>query len=319
MEVFRVAHLLYQLCIQGEITQIYQQLIRKEHRTAEEEAMLKSYQQRFFQKNEPFQHVDKWIANVVNCYHRYFIDVLTRRKDVSQAESDLLIGLGKSTFSHAQSMEEIEEELRQIFKEKGYSFVGGRTFPHYGPYIWQTTESKKVDVELLNEIETVQVFFLDDFLMLGWLDYATFGEIGAGGWASKEGIYCILPRYREYLNEDQYLVSFLKHEAQHINDYKHYPNLSGKELEYRAKLIELIYYSDHRLLERLIHQAINNDIPHNYASYQIMQQLSTFFFKKNEQKDMDKWLNIHYKEICQYGRKLYCQHTDILKGLRTGG
>lgn len=314
-----MAHLLYQLCIQGEITQIYQQLIEKENRTLEEETMLKNYQQRFFQKNEPFQHVDKWIEYVVNCYQSYFIDVLTCRKDVYQAEGKLLIDLSKSISSQAKSMEEVEDELKQKFKLKGYSFLGGRTSPHYGPYIWQSTESKKVDVELLKEIETVQVFFLDDFLMMGWLDFATFGEIGAGGWASEEGIYCILPRYRECLNEDRFLVSFFKHEAQHYNDFKHYPNLSGKELEYRAKLIELIYYSDHRFLERLIQHAINNDIPHNNASYQIMQQLSTYFFQKNEQKDMHKWLSIHYKEISQYGKKLYCQHTDRLNRLETGG
>lgn len=97
-----------------------------------------------------------------------------------------------------------------------------------------------------------------------------------------------------------------------LNDYKHYPNLSGKELEYRAKLIEIIYYSNHRFLEKLIYQAINNGNPHNYASFQIMQQLSTYFFRKYQEKDINKWMKINYKEISEYGEKLYREYTVVL-------
>src|SRR5699024_5628170 len=94
-------------------------------------------------------------------------------------------------------MEQTEEHLKTIFWEKGFYFHGGRVFPHYGPFIWKTTNQKTYHVDIPNTTEEVKIYFLDDFLMSGWLHFATFGEVYAGGWAVKDGLYCILPRYRD--------------------------------------------------------------------------------------------------------------------------
>jgi hypothetical protein len=55
-----------------------------------------------------------------------------------------------------------------------------------------------------------------DFLMLSWLHFASYGIASAGGWASKEGLYCVYNRYKHGLDKNSFLVSYLKHEGQHL-------------------------------------------------------------------------------------------------------
>ncbi len=59
---------------------------------------------------------------------------------------------------------------------------------------------------------------------------------------------CGSPRRKPQTNCGQFLVSFLKHEAQHTVDMKCFPEITPAELEYRAKLVELHYSSDLSLL-----------------------------------------------------------------------
>ena len=52
-----------------------------------------------------------------------------------------------------------------------------------------------------------------------------------------------------------FLVSLLKHEAQHTVDMKQFPGITPAELEYRAKLVELHYASDLGLLQKFLSEA----------------------------------------------------------------
>ena len=54
---------------------------------------------------------------------------------------------------------------------------------------------------------------------------------------------------------EQFLVSLLKHEAQHTVDMKRFPEITPAELEYRAKLVELHYASDLGLLRKFLSEA----------------------------------------------------------------
>ena len=86
------------------------------------------------------------------------------------------------------------------------------------------------------------------------MDYLTFGRVGTGGWASPDGtINCIAQTYD--FESERFLVSLLKHEAQHAVDMKRFPEITPAELEYRAKLVELHYSGNLDLLQEFLSTA----------------------------------------------------------------
>ena len=126
--------------------------------------------------------------------------------------------------------------------------------------------------------QRLKVIFMHGFVMCGWLDFATCGQRGAGGWAKEEGLYCVFDRYKCILDSSIFEVSYLKHEAQHADDFKRFPALKSFELEYRAKLVELINEETPRIINQLIRDADPNpDFPHHYSSYLIVKDLEKQF------------------------------------------
>ena len=102
------------------------------------------------------------------------------------------------------------------------------------------------------------------------VDYLTFGRFGTGGWASPDGtINCIEKAYD--FNSERFLVSLLKHEAQHTVDMKEFPGITATELEYRAKLVELQYAAEPGLLKKFISEASGErkEDSHSMASERI--------------------------------------------------
>ena len=109
-------------------------------------------------------------------------------------------------------------------------------------------------VELPDGTAEYTVNILKGFVFRSWLDYLTFGKQGTGGWASPDGtINCIEQAYD--FESERFLVSLLKHEAQHTVDMKRFPGITPAELEYRAKLVELHYCSDLGLLQKFLSTA----------------------------------------------------------------
>lgn len=308
---------LFYLCVEGNVLKTYENLKNAKDKSEEKSIMEMRYYNRFFKENPDyhFSHEDKWIEKVVNSYRHYFVNVLTKKVEHTIAETRLLESLNQLLPSDKKGpdMPTAEKNLKAIFNEKDYFFLGGRVPPHYGPFIWKKTDKKMYHVEIVNTIEEVQVNFLDDFLMLSWLHFATFGEVYAGGWAEKDALYCILPNYHDKLDKDAFLVSYLKHEAQHYNDYKQFPKLTGADLEYRAKLTELYFYSNYDFLEKLLVQAVNIPNPHNYSAYVILKRMSKHFFNREEVKEIEKWQEINYEDIRGFSKVLFDEHTLMLK------
>ena len=52
-------------------------------------------------------------------------------------------------------------------------------------------------------------------------------------------LYCVEWAYAP--DTENFEVSYLKHEAQHLADFQRFPGLPSAELEYRAKLTELAF------------------------------------------------------------------------------
>ncbi len=148
----------------------------------------------------------------------------------------------------------LTEKLKTVFKENGYQTLFGKTQGYYGPYVWRDTIPTVYNVELPNGTAGYTVNVLKGFVFRSWMDYLTFGRYGTKGWASSDGmINCIETAYD--FESEQFLVSLLKHEAQHTVDMKQFPEITPAELEYRAKLVELRYSSDSSLLQKFLAEA----------------------------------------------------------------
>ena len=110
------------------------------------------------------------------------------------------------------------------------------------------------DVELPLGKEQYSIKMLDGFIEKGWLDYISFGDVSTGGWAERDGMICCV-RSSYDLDSEAFRVSLLRHEAQHMQDLRKNPDMKSERLEYRAKLVELIYSEERDLLVRFQNEA----------------------------------------------------------------
>ena len=148
----------------------------------------------------------------------------------------------------------LTERLESVFEANGFHALFGKTQGYYGPYIWRNTVPTAYRVELPGGTAEYTVNILKGFVFRSWMDYLTFGRYGTGGWASPDGtINCIEQAYD--FESERFLISLLKHEAQHTVDMKKFPEITPAELEYRAKLVELHYSGDLGLLQKFLSEA----------------------------------------------------------------
>lgn len=213
------------------------------------------------------------LNDILRLYQIYFRDIFYLDLPKKLAENKLLKGL-KNLLKMPNADEMlIVKQLQSQFENEGYHVLFGKTQGYYGPYIWKDTTMTTYNVELPDGMVEYTIHILKGFVFRGWMDYLTFGRYGTGGWALPDGtINCIEQAYD--FKSERFLVSFLKHEAQHSEDMKQFPQITPAELEYRAKLVELYYSSDLNLLNKIISVANPNklDDPHAIASSWIKQK-----------------------------------------------
>jgi hypothetical protein len=296
-ELFMETYILH--CLEGDVLSAYNYLKDLRTKTEEQQNLLEKYDQTFFAQNFTYaiDSDDSWIRGVVEAYHSYFVSVLTKLNTKEVAEDLLYQSLLEQVSGNPKDMNEVEEILEIEFNNKGYFFLGGYTLPYRGPYIWRQQEKREYEVELPFAKRKLTIYLMDEFLMTSWLHFATFGLKSTGGWAKPDGLYCVRNRYGDSLETDLFQVSFLKHEAQHVEDLEKYPNIKPWELEYRAKLVEIIYGNSESLLEKFKREAINNqDYPHLFASF----KLTTVFNGKDISTS---------QELKRFALELYKNHT----------
>jgi hypothetical protein len=309
---------LFSYCLQGDINKVMDYLVR----LPENKSLIKlkmKYKNRFFSDNPTFEinTKDPWIRSVVITYYHYFISVMTKRENVEVAENYLIRQLNSLLPNNEDifDLDLIENHLKKEFSSRGYYFLGGITPPYRGLYIWRNQEKREYEVQIPSGIKKVNVYLMDDFIMQGWLHFATFGERAAGGWAKKDGLYCVKERYSTVLDKPDFLISYLAHEAQHFDDYDQFPNLSPQDLEYRAKLVELIYHPSNNdtLIKKFLLDSDNDrDNPHPYASYLICTNLSDKLFNTNFESDLKKWKSIESNILSETAKDLLEEHTQSL-------
>ncbi len=194
------------------------------------------------------------LNDILRLYQIYFRDTFYCGLPEIKAANKLLTRL-KTLLNMPDAEEEfLTERLRSVFEAEGYHALFGKTQGYYGPYIWQNTVPTVYRVELPGGTAEYTVNILKGFIFRSWMDYLTFGRYGTSGWASPDGtINCVEQAYD--FNSERFLVSLLKHEAQHTVDMKQFPGITTAELEYRAKLVELHYSNDSSLLQKFLSEA----------------------------------------------------------------
>ena len=194
------------------------------------------------------------LNDILRLYQIYYRDIFYCGLPEAKAADKLLTEL-RALLNMPDAEEELlAERLQTVFEQNGYHALFGKTQGYYGPYIWKDTVPTVYRVELPGGTAEHTVNILKGFVFRSWMDYLTFGRYGTGGWASPDGtINCIEQAYD--FESERFLVSLLKHEAQHTIDMKQFPGITPAELEYRAKLVELHYASDLGLLQKFLSEA----------------------------------------------------------------
>lgn len=186
----------------------------------------------------------------------------------------------------------------------------------YGLKIWDKQSEKNYHIELPHDTLDISVLFIKNYVLRGMADYFTIRSIQDGGWASSNvnTLFCNKGAY--WLKSEKFNVSYLKHEANHFVDMNKYPELSGADLEYRSKLIELMY------LDKKIFSTIsffiqgasikNRNNSHAYANYYVIHELSKLIFNVEFESDLSKWKTISKEEINKNAEALYEKNNEVL-------
>ena len=233
----------------------------------------------------PYETEYAFLNPFLDAYQDYFRTCfgagLAGAADLKAVEREACIGLEKRLQELLEMPEADLDQLEAAFREKtqaaGLQCLAGETQGYHGPYIWQEMTQTDYEVELPLGIEKLTVFWMDGFIMRSWLDWLTDGDAGAGGWAKPEGIYCVRKPYEKLFDTPYFAISFLKHEAQHHADMRQW-DLSSSDLEYRAKLVELMHYEDASKLRSLLIEGdlSNPDNSHAYAAGKITAGLAAW-------------------------------------------
>ena len=251
------------------------------------------------QKYRTYEIADN-LNDILRLYQIYFRDTYYCGSPEAEAADKLLIGLRTLLNIPDAGEALLAEQLQSVFESEGYHALFGKTQGYYGPYIWRDTVPTVYRVELPDGTAEYTVNILKGFVFRSWMDYLTFGRYGTKGWASPDGtINCVEQAYD--FESERFLVSLLKHEAQHTVDMKRFPEITPAELEYRAKLVELHYSSDLSLLQKFLSEADEskaNDA-HAVASVRIKRE-----FADTDQRSLPcvqtralKLLHAHTKEM----------------------
>ena len=215
------------------------------------------------------------LNDILRQYQVYYRDVFYCGLPEAEAADKLRTRLKALLHLPDAGEELLTERLRSAFEAEGYHALFGKTQGYYGPYIWRDTVPTVYRVELPGGTAEYTVNILKGFVFRSWMDYLTFGRFGTGGWASPDGtINCIAQAYD--FESERFLVSLLKHEAQHAVDMKRFPAITPTELEYRAKLVELHYSGDLGLLQKFVSEADERraDDSHAAASARIRREFA---------------------------------------------
>lgn len=206
-------------------------------------------------------------------YQAYWQGALTRPESRDAEQRKLEAALRKMLGApKTADMDALETRLEKRLSASGWHSLQGRTGLLRELMLWNKQDEKLVPVQLPEGEYRVKVVLLDGFKSFGWSHYATCGRRAAGGWTTDEALFAVVPRY-DSLDDEEFRVTFLGHEAQHFADKSRFKDLQPWEFEYRAKLTELALADKTRakVLGKFIEdQGDDPGSPHSYADRKLL-------------------------------------------------
>ncbi|SMD45343.1 hypothetical protein SAMN00777080_3992 [Aquiflexum balticum DSM 16537] len=284
---------------------------------------------RFVSKEEVFENTsgNKIVNDISNIYREYWRVELMKPLPESRTDSTLynnitdyvlsnkLTRLSKDSLSKNVKDDSV---LKEIIEKEGFKvdFKFRNGFQEI--FIWNKESTKKYEVILPKDTVKTTVVFIESYHINGYDEFATAGDSQVGGWAIKESatLYCNKGSYD--LNSETFEVSYLKHESLHFTDLNNYPNLSSADLEYRSKVIELMYYTEETIYDKIGIFMIgankaNRDNSHPYANYILIQNMSKLIFNSDFNSDINQWKKVSVDKINKAASSLYESSENILR------
>lgn len=302
----------YSYCLQANLTSAIQVLSKSKKTDSQKvRSLRKKVLARFVNQSEVsrINCADPMVLKVISTYRNYYRSALMNRHKISRLNDDLyeklraiLTEVGKRQTAKC-SPKLLEQKLAEELKNRGFYSLFGAITPLRSLLIWQKQSPKVYTVSLPERKQKVKVIFMEDFLELSWLHYATFGKYYVGGWAKKEALYCVKQAYK--VGTSEFMTHYLAHEAQHFADYKRFPKLEQTDLEYRAKIAELALTKKPKKFIKKLRAEAKDDrgLPHCFAAFKIISQLELDNKSVSLNRDAAKLLTIHSKSLRASGAK----------------
>jgi len=307
--------------LQGNLS-TFEETLRANLKTPEDEAFLNKFRARFIERTNglDLEGEDPLVRKIGERYQDYWREALL---DPSRREAhekllicDIIKILGANGIGGwgGLSSRNYQNHLSRALEKRGYSALFGRTTPLLEFMVWKKTDKKTHKVKLTDGVYEFEVNYLGDFVSLGWSSFATFGGPSTGGWATKEGLFVVTPRWD--LDSEAFKISYFMHEGRHFADYKKYPNLEQPDLEYRAKLTELAFSDESTfdLLNKFTqHAARIENAPHALANWHVITKFSGEFLNGEWPASLEEWEKIPANEIQAFAKRLLQEHNQVLQ------
>ncbi len=284
---------------------------------------------RFILKEEIIENTsnNKIINDISNIYREYWRTELLKNNQKDRTDSILYKNLTNyistnqlSTLSKDSLSKSIknDSELKKIFNNEGFKskFMYRNGFQDL--LLWNKESIKKYKVILPKDTINTKVIFIENYNLKGYDSYATFNSSEPGGWALKESatLYCNKGEYN--LTSEKFKISYLKHESLHFTDLNKYLNLSATDLEYRSKLIELMYCTNKTIYDRIAEfingaSNANRNHSHPYANYSLIKNLSKLLFNSEYETNYKNWKELSVENINNAAVYLYEKSEESLQ------
>ncbi len=286
-----------------------------------DKAYLERFRKRFVTRDEGFdlhEIEDPLIRAMVANYRDYWVEALMAPSRLVELDADLenrLVATVKEYGMEADP-ETIIDIVPGIAEARGYHAVAARTHPLLEFILWKRNHTELRSVELTDGVHDIPLIVMEDFISRGWGHFATLGLASAGGWAKKDGLFCVCDKYD--MESEKFKLSFLVHEGRHYVDYGLYPELKGADLEYRAKLSELAEANHTRkfLLRQFTnHAARAENAPHPLANWFVITGLSQELLGQDWPDEETRWSTIPDDEFKAAVARLFEEHDKLLQAL----
>ena len=268
-------------------------------------------------KSNYLNTIDSSVIELVKIYRDYWRNSMLNQTIDDESLKDTLYSFFRIS-KHPlfkKSNKRINRRYIKYLNSKGVNSTPfGKTGSFYDLLLWKNEKDTIYNISIPNDTVYVKVCFMDNFITLGWMEYATLGKSKPGGWATADCLFFVKKAYD--VSAESFKISYLVHKAQHFYDYKLFPELTQPDLEYRAKLAELSYANEtiYKLIETFIINAeYNRQYAHSFANYCVIRDLSRAVFNNDFENNLEKWKSIDKNLINETCKEILLQNTEILR------